>query len=162
MENINTNRLIIFTTFFVLLIIVTIFNATHKNITYDKPILSKINTTYSRSHLKNLKIQMDKDTMHQNINMFTNNIIQMAKSGETFYDKPIKLLFANNIDDAIIKCNEIKMYIFGIFFDSKVSSNVIKTIKYRNKSKNNNGRPTLPPSKTVLYDYYCKISVEWD
>jgi hypothetical protein len=161
MENINTNRLIIFTTFFVLLIIVTIFNVTHKNITYDKPpILSKINTTYSRSHLKDLKIQMDKDTMQQNINMFTDSIIQMAKSGETFYDKQIKLLFANNIEDAIIKCNEIKMYVYGIFFDSKVSSNVIKTIKYRNK--NNNGRPTLPPSKRILYVYYCKISVEWD
>ena len=159
MENTNANRLIIFTTFFVLLVILSIYNTTHKNYTYDKPILSNINTTYSRSQLKNLKIQMNKDTMQQNINMLTNNIIRMAKKGNTFYNTQIKLLFANNMNNAIIQCNEIKMYVYGIFFDSNVNSDVIKTIKYRNK--NNNGRPTLPPSMVVSYDYYCKVSVEW-
>lgn len=160
MENIHTNRLIIFTTSFILLVILTIFNQTHKHNTYEKPIVSNINTTYSRIQLKNLKIQKDKDTMQQNINMITDSIIQMAKSGDTFYDTQIKLLFANNIDDAIIMCTEIKMYVYGMFFDSNVNSDVIKTIKYRNK--NNNGRPTLPPYERVLYDYYCKISVEWN
>lgn len=41
MDNVYTNRLIIFTTFFVLLVILLVYNATHKNITYDKPIKSK-------------------------------------------------------------------------------------------------------------------------
>jgi len=158
MENIYTNRLIIFTTFFVLLLILTIFNKTHN--TYEKPIVSNINTTYSRIQLKNLKIQKDKDTMQQNINMLTDSIIQKAKYGETFYDTQIKLLFANNINDANIMCTEIKMYVYGMFFDSNVNSDVIKTIKYRNKNKN--GRPTLPPYERLLYDYYCKISVEWN
>ena len=159
MENIYVNRLIIFTTFFVLLVILSIYNTTHKNSTYNKPILSNINTTYSRFQLKNLKIQMDKDTMQQNINTLTNNIINMAKKGDTFYDTQIKLLFANNINDAIIQCNEIKMYVYIIFSDLIVNSNVMKTIKYN--KKHNNGRPTLPPSMVVSYDYYCKVSIEW-
>ena len=162
MENIYTNRLIIFITFFILLLVLTIFNASNKNISYDNITKSKMNTSiiYSRIELKGMKIQMDKDIIQKQVNDFIANIINEAKIGRYYSETQIKLLFANNMNKAVFQCNNIKMQIRGIFFDSVINTEVKLQIK-RTYDSNPYNRPTISPSNLVLYDYYCKVGVEW-
>jgi hypothetical protein len=115
---------------------------------------------YSRIELKGMKIQMDKDIIQKQVNDFIANIINEAKIGRYYSETQIKLLFANNMNKAVFQCNNIKMQIRGIFFDSVINTEIKLQIK-RTYDSNPYNRPTLSPSNLVLYDYYCKVGVEW-
>lgn len=158
MESTYANKIIIFTTYIILFLILAIYSLSHHK--YDITKYSTIQhniTTYSRLQLKEMKILANKYTLQYEINNMINTIISNAKNGNTYTEYSFNLEeIVNDIPQANIMCNNIIYKFKAIFIDSDIRMKLDKQVK--NQKKFNIGKPTQPPH--LLVTYYCIVTVD--
>lgn len=158
MESTYANKIIIFTTYIILFLILAIYSSSHHH-KYDIIKSSTIQhniTTYSRLQLKEIKILADKYTLQSEINNMINTIINNAKNGNTYTEYSFNLYeTVNDMPQANIMCYDITHKLKAIFIDSDIRMKLDKHIKNQNTSET--GEPTQPPS---LVTYYCIVTVD--
>ena len=157
MESIYANKIIIFTIFFILLLIISIYSSSyHPRYEVIKPTSKPNITTFTRLQLKELKILSDRDKIQSEINNLINNIISNAKNGITYTQYSFNLYeTVNDMVQANIMCYDITYKLKAIFIDIDIRMTIGEHIKINKKTQSS--EPTQPPS---LYTYYCIVTVD--
>lgn len=161
MEPTSANKIIIFTTYIMLFLIITIYSSSYHH-KYDIIKSSTIQhniTTYSRLQLKEMKILADKDKIQSEINNLINIIINNAKNGITYTQYSFNLYeTVNDMTQANIMCYDITYKLKAIFIDTDIRMTIGEHIKINKKTQSS--EPTQPLSIVPLYNYYCIVTVD--
>lgn len=142
---------------------------TNTNITSNiNPII-----TYTKKQLYELKLNNDNLELQQKINIFIDNVISDVKSydNENTYKTASSTSFIlkniNDITNANMMCNNIKLKLNEIFIDSIIKYDIYENKKYFQKQpyslplKLKILVPTLNPQQRNKIEYMCYILIIW-